>query len=140
MGDDPLQDLGIDVGVGRPTGDIRFEAVSFSYGHDHAVLHEVSFRAEPGEYAEAVLLPGDPLRAQYIAETFLGPVARWVLRRAAVVATTGVARIAVLAQAASRRLESYGESGTWAGRISNRSPSSVTLPLTALETTMVGDA
>src|SRR5215469_2471311 len=27
-------------------------------------------RAEPGDYAEAVLLPGDPRRARYIAETF----------------------------------------------------------------------
>jgi len=31
----------------------------------------IHVRAEPGEYAEAVLLPGDPLRAQYIAETYL---------------------------------------------------------------------
>jgi DeoD family purine-nucleoside phosphorylase len=31
----------------------------------------IHIRAEPGEYAEACLLPGDPLRAQYIAETFL---------------------------------------------------------------------
>jgi purine-nucleoside phosphorylase len=30
----------------------------------------IHIRAEPGEYAEAVLLPGDPLRAKYIAETF----------------------------------------------------------------------
>jgi DeoD family purine-nucleoside phosphorylase len=28
-------------------------------------------RASPGDYAEACLLPGDPLRAKYIAETFL---------------------------------------------------------------------
>ncbi|NEG69523.1 purine-nucleoside phosphorylase [Bifidobacterium choloepi] len=27
--------------------------------------------AEPGDYAETVLMPGDPLRAKYIAETFL---------------------------------------------------------------------
>ncbi|HQZ13338.1 MAG TPA: purine-nucleoside phosphorylase [Devosia sp.] len=27
--------------------------------------------AKPGDYAEAVLLPGDPLRAQWVAETFL---------------------------------------------------------------------
>ena len=27
--------------------------------------------AKPGDYADAVLLPGDPLRAQWIAETFL---------------------------------------------------------------------
>jgi DeoD family purine-nucleoside phosphorylase len=31
----------------------------------------IHVRAEQGEYAEACLLPGDPLRAQYIAETFL---------------------------------------------------------------------
>jgi 5'-methylthioadenosine phosphorylase/purine-nucleoside phosphorylase len=31
----------------------------------------IHVRAEPGQYAEAVLLPGDPLRAQYIAETYL---------------------------------------------------------------------
>jgi len=34
----------------------------------------IHVRAEPGEYAEAVLLPGDPLRAQYIAETYLDNV------------------------------------------------------------------
>src|SRR5690349_15347342 len=27
--------------------------------------------AQPGDYAEAVLLPGDPLRAKWVAETFL---------------------------------------------------------------------
>ena len=31
-------------------------------------------RANPGDYAEACLLPGDPLRAQYIAETFMEDV------------------------------------------------------------------
>jgi len=31
----------------------------------------IHLRAEPGEYAEAVLLPGDPLRAKYIADTYL---------------------------------------------------------------------
>jgi DeoD family purine-nucleoside phosphorylase len=31
----------------------------------------IHLRAEPGEYAEACLLPGDPLRAKYIAETYL---------------------------------------------------------------------
>jgi DeoD family purine-nucleoside phosphorylase len=31
----------------------------------------IHVRAEPGDYAEAALLPGDPLRAKYIAETFL---------------------------------------------------------------------
>jgi DeoD family purine-nucleoside phosphorylase len=31
----------------------------------------IHIRAEPGEYGEACLLPGDPLRARYIAETYL---------------------------------------------------------------------
>src|SRR5205809_2326184 len=31
----------------------------------------IHVRAEPGEYAEACLRPGDPLRATYIAETYL---------------------------------------------------------------------
>ena len=30
----------------------------------------IHVRADPGDYAEAVLLPGDPLRAKYIADTF----------------------------------------------------------------------
>src|SRR6188768_3832309 len=30
----------------------------------------IHLRAEPDDYAEACLLPGDPLRAQYIAETY----------------------------------------------------------------------
>jgi purine-nucleoside phosphorylase len=34
----------------------------------------IHVRAEPGQYAEAVLLPGDPLRARYIAETYLEDV------------------------------------------------------------------
>jgi purine-nucleoside phosphorylase len=31
-------------------------------------------QAEPGDYAEVVLMPGDPLRARYIAETYLDDV------------------------------------------------------------------
>ena len=34
----------------------------------------IHLRAEPGDYADACLLPGDPLRAKYIAETFLADV------------------------------------------------------------------
>ena len=34
----------------------------------------IHVRAEPGDYAEACLLPGDPLRAKYIAETYLEDV------------------------------------------------------------------
>jgi DeoD family purine-nucleoside phosphorylase len=37
----------------------------------------IHIRANPGDYAEACLLPGDPLRARYIAETFFeNPVQR----------------------------------------------------------------
>ena len=34
----------------------------------------IHIRAEPGEYSEACLLPGDPLRAKYIAETYFDDV------------------------------------------------------------------
>ena len=34
----------------------------------------IHLRASPGDYAEACLLPGDPLRAKYIADTFLADV------------------------------------------------------------------
>jgi DeoD family purine-nucleoside phosphorylase len=34
----------------------------------------IHVRAEPGDYGEACLLPGDPLRATYIAETYLDNV------------------------------------------------------------------
>ena len=34
----------------------------------------IHVRAEPGDYAEAVLLPGDPLRAKYVADTYLDDV------------------------------------------------------------------
>ena len=34
----------------------------------------IHLRAEPGDYADAVLLPGDPLRAKYIADTYLDEV------------------------------------------------------------------
>ena len=34
----------------------------------------IHIRAEPGEYAEACMLPGEPLRAKYIAETYLEDV------------------------------------------------------------------
>ena len=30
----------------------------------------IHLRAEPGDYADGCLLPGDPLRAKHIAETF----------------------------------------------------------------------
>jgi DeoD family purine-nucleoside phosphorylase len=34
----------------------------------------IHLRAEPGDYADGCLLPGDPLRAKYIAETFMEDV------------------------------------------------------------------
>jgi purine-nucleoside phosphorylase len=34
----------------------------------------IHLRAEQGDYADAVLLPGDPLRARYIADTYLDDV------------------------------------------------------------------
>ena len=34
----------------------------------------IHLRANPGDYADACLLPGDPLRAKYIADTFLTDV------------------------------------------------------------------
>ncbi len=34
----------------------------------------IHLRAEPGDYAESVLVPGDPLRAKYIADTYLDDV------------------------------------------------------------------
>jgi 5'-methylthioadenosine phosphorylase/purine-nucleoside phosphorylase len=40
-------------------------------GGDDTALMPIHIRAEPGQYAEACLLPGDPLRAKYVAETFL---------------------------------------------------------------------
>ena len=50
-------------------------------GHAPATLGSrpmpIHVRAEPGEYGEACLLPGDPLRAKYIAETYFdNPVQR----------------------------------------------------------------
>ena len=30
----------------------------------------IHLRAEPGDYAEACLVPGDPIRAKYLAETY----------------------------------------------------------------------
>ena len=38
----------------------------------------IHLRAEPDDYAPAVLVPGDPKRARYIAETFFDPGARCV--------------------------------------------------------------
>jgi purine-nucleoside phosphorylase len=53
----------------------------------------IHLRAEPGDYAESVLLPGDPLRARYIAETYLDDVRQVNEERAL-----------------------YGYTGTWEGK------------------------
>src|SRR5262249_62181173 len=37
----------------------------------HSRAMPIHIRADPGDYAEAVLLPGDPLRAKYLSETYL---------------------------------------------------------------------
>jgi DeoD family purine-nucleoside phosphorylase len=42
----------------------------FHPGRLESRVMPIHLRAEPGDYAEAVLLPGDPLRAKLIAETF----------------------------------------------------------------------
>jgi 5'-methylthioadenosine phosphorylase/purine-nucleoside phosphorylase len=48
---------------------------SFAMGRGYRVgAVPIHVRAEPGDYAAAVLLPGDPLRAKYIAETYLDNV------------------------------------------------------------------
>ena len=46
-------------------------------------------RAEPGDYAPAVLCPGDPVRAQYIAETFFDPGFRQVNAERGMLGFTG---------------------------------------------------
>ena len=43
-------------------------------GFDRVARVPIHLRAEPGAYADACLLPGDPLRAKYIAETYLADV------------------------------------------------------------------
>jgi DeoD family purine-nucleoside phosphorylase len=49
----------------------------------------VHVRAEPGDFAESVLLPGDPRRATYIAETFFDD-ARLVTEERGLLGYTGV--------------------------------------------------
>jgi DeoD family purine-nucleoside phosphorylase len=51
----------------------------------------IHLRAEPGDYAEACLLPGDPLRAKYIAETFMEDV-RQVNAERGMLGYTGIYR------------------------------------------------
>ena len=38
----------------------------------------IHISAKPGEIADKILLPGDPLRAKFIAENFLASVSRGI--------------------------------------------------------------
>jgi 5'-methylthioadenosine phosphorylase/purine-nucleoside phosphorylase len=49
----------------------------------------IHLRAEPGDYASAVLCPGDPRRAKYIAETFFDPGFRLVNEERGMLGYTG---------------------------------------------------
>lgn len=49
----------------------------------------IHLRAEPGDYAPAVLCPGDPRRAAYIAETFFDPGYRVVNEERGMLGFTG---------------------------------------------------
>ncbi len=49
----------------------------------------IHLRAEPSDYADAVLCPGDPNRATYIAETFFDPGARCVNTERGMLGYTG---------------------------------------------------
>ena len=51
-------------------------------------MSPVHVRAEPGDFAESVLLPGDPLRAQYVAENFFED-ARLVTKERGMLGYTG---------------------------------------------------
>lgn len=52
----------------------------------------IHLRAEPGDYAPAVLCPGDPRRAEYIAQTFFDPGARLVNEERGMLGFTGTFR------------------------------------------------
>ena len=49
----------------------------------------IHLRANPDDYASAVLVPGDPRRAKYIAETFFDPGARCVNEERGMLGFTG---------------------------------------------------
>ena len=49
----------------------------------------IHLRAEPGDYAQNVLCPGDPRRAKYIAETFFDPGFRLVNEERGMLGFTG---------------------------------------------------
>src|ERR671916_860670 len=54
-------------------------------------MSPVHVRAEPGDFAESVLLPGDPRRARYIAETFFDD-ARLITEERGMLGFTGTYR------------------------------------------------
>jgi purine-nucleoside phosphorylase len=56
---------------------------------DTLTLMPIHLRAEPADYAPAVLVPGDPRRARYIAETFFEPGARCVNEERGMLGYTG---------------------------------------------------
>ena len=55
----------------------------------YAAVMPVHLRAEPSDYARAVLVPGDPRRARHIAETFFDPGARCVNEERGMLGFTG---------------------------------------------------
>jgi purine-nucleoside phosphorylase len=56
---------------GEDVVDARLEDPrSLRHRYESMARVPIHLRAEPGDYAEACLLPGDPLRAKHIAETF----------------------------------------------------------------------
>lgn len=61
----------------------------------------IHIRAQPGDYAEACLLPGDPLRATYIAEHYLS------LARIALVSPRAIAPPSQATAAAGRRVAAF---------------------------------
>src|SRR3954451_7781982 len=75
--------------AGSPNGDAvridHVEDVEGGGGHRRAMERRLRCRTMPihlragsSDYASAVLVPGDPLRAAYIAETFFDPGFRMV--------------------------------------------------------------
>ena len=60
-----------------------------AHSHRYARRMPIHLRAEPSDYAPAVLVPGDPRRATYIAETFFDPGASCVNEERGMLGYTG---------------------------------------------------
>ena len=58
-------------------------------GHVYADRMPIHVRADPSDYAPAVLVPGDPRRATYIAQTFFDPGAKVVNEERGALGYTG---------------------------------------------------